>query len=93
MNRAFFKIRYLFCARFDSQHLLKLLIGFNVFLGIYLLFLSTNYRHYSEYAHNRPESAAALPPPAHIQVRSFVCLYCFQQNNKTLTSQNVSLSH
>lgn len=68
MNRVF-RIRYFFCARLDSQYLLKLLIGFNVFLGIYLLFLSTNYRHYSEYAHNaRPESSAALPPPAHIQV-------------------------
>lgn len=77
MNRAF-KLRYLFCARVDSQHLLKLLIVFNIFLGIYLLFLSTNYRRYNEHAYNRPGDSVALPLPEFAQQ---VCILLLNTNN------------
>lgn len=47
-----FKWRYLRNFRLDSHYILKILIIFNILLGLYLLFLSTNYRRYVEYPHD-----------------------------------------
>lgn len=54
-----FKLRYMLCWRVDSQNFLKILIIFNIFLGLYLLFLSTDRRRVSEYPlTNQPKVVA-----------------------------------
>lgn len=63
-----FKWRYLRNFRLDSHYILKILIIFNILLGIYLLFLSTNYRRYVVYPHDTSQTNDDEPKKSLIKV-------------------------
>lgn len=50
------KWRYIRSFRMDTQYFLKILVIFNIFLGLYLLFLSTNNRRNTEYPHTHNDN-------------------------------------